>query len=90
MFFFTISALIIIWTWVYRMKNGPVLFILSNFPNDRKINQLPSTRLQPYVRVVLGSNRVDLNQPESGVFTHKLQFESTRVISCVRMGCMLW
>ena len=36
------------------------------------MNQLPSTRLQPYLRVVLG-------QPESGVFTRKLQFELVRV-----------
>ena len=44
-------------------------------------NELPSTRLQPYFRVVLGSKRIDSNQPESGVFTRKLQFESIRVDS---------
>ena len=58
------------------MKNGPVLSILSNFPNDRKL----AISLQPYFRVVFGSKRVDSNQPESGVFTRKLQFESIRLI----------
>ena len=59
------------------MKNEPVLLILSNFPNDQKL----TNSLQPYFRVVLGSKRVDLNQPESGVFTRKLQFELIRVDS---------
>ena len=71
-------------------KTGPVVFILLNFQNYRKL----TNSLQTYFRVVLGLKLVDSNQPESGVFSHKLQFQSirvdsriTRVRNCVRMGC---
>ena len=49
-----------------------VVFILTNFQNYRKL----TNSLQPYFRVVLGLKRVDSNQPESGVFSLKLQFQS--------------
>ena len=56
-------------------------FYSIEFSKWLKINQLPSIRLQPYFRVMLGSKQVDSNQPESGVFTRKLQFELIRVDS---------
>ena len=44
-------------------------FYSIKFAKLLQIHQLPSTRLQPYFRVVCGSKRVDSNQPESGVFS---------------------
>ena len=42
-----------------RMKNGAVVFIISNFPNFCKLVNSLQSRLQPYFRVVLGLKRVD-------------------------------
>ena len=56
-------------------------FYSIEFSKLSQISQLPSTWLQPYFRVLLGSKWFDSSQPESGVFSRILQFESTRVDS---------
>ena len=62
--------------------------IVLNQYNFESLHKLPTRFVNScHSRVSLGSNLVDSKQPDSGMLSHKLQYESTQVRNCERMQC---